>query len=642
MTHRIAALLTSLFLTVLMLLLAVDGNSRETGSTSNENTAQYLSTHYHALVVGVGGYDLWPELPNTVGNARDIANMLRLAGFSVTLKLDPSAHELKTALRDLAEASQDVNTGTLFYYAGHGETRAKEDGTRVGYIIPRDCPGSGKDLAEFEKFGISTQDMEAFFRDIPSRHVLMLFDASFSGDTFLLKNASLKAIGPKTTQPARQYIIAGNADEPLPRKSAFKKYVIKGLSGDADYIHDGYVTASELAIYLTRLVAKYTGGQQHPQYGISGDSRGDFIFKPLEPETDTGVPDTVVPDTGRLYVKTQPENASVKILNIKPKFHNGIKLKPGRYHLEVSAKRHTPQRKWIDLSAGEIKRLAIALREITSSFKNHLGMRFVHIAPGAFSMGSRPGRFMDGADENAHKVSLTRGYYMQTTEVTLSQFKAFVQATGYKTEAEKKGGCWVKLPGAGWKKKRQSRWHQPGSWESKDFPLTDGHPVTCVTWNDARAFIKWLNSREKRVYDLPTEAEWEFACRAGTATPFSFGACLAASQANFREPGPGFPDCPGSVKKAHPSPLPVANFPANPWKLHDFHGNVAEWCQDWYGDYKEAHLTKNPKGPSVGTEKIIRGGHWASNANGCRSARRASFKPDMASDAIGFRLVVRP
>jgi len=378
-------------------------------------------------------------------------------------------------------------------------------------------------------------------------------------------------------------------------------------------------------------VAKTTRGQQHPQYGTTGDSRGDFVFRPLH----------VLPGTSRLFVKTTPADARVKILNIKPRFQDGIELAPGKYHLEVSASNYMPQRKWIDLAGGEDKTATFHLQKIKSVFVNKAGMKFIYVRPGSFSMGSQPGRHLDGADEESHQVALTQGYYIQTTEVTAGQFEKFIQTTGYTTTAEKQGGCWIKLPGAGWRKKKQSRWNKLGSWESGESPQTGRHPVTCVTWNDAMAFISWLNGKKEGIYNLPTEAEWEYACRAGTTTPFSFGNCLTAKQAKFSKIGPGFPNCNAFVEESQLNPLPAASLPANPWKLHDMHGNVAEWCRDWYGSYTKEYSVKNPGGPFTGTEKVIRGGHWAGTAGGCRSARRGSFKPDMASDVIGFRVVFR-
>ncbi len=144
-----------------------------------------------------------------------------------------------------------------------------------------------------------------------------------------------------------------------------------------------------------------------------------------------------------------------------------------------------------------------------------------------------------------------------------------------------------------------------------------------------------------RGYDLPTEAEWEYACRAGTTTPFAFGRCMSTDQANFGGVGPHFSDCQDLHTINRKGPVKAGSLAANPWWLFDMHGNVSEWCQDWYCRFSEDAFTDS-KGPSSGTERVMRGGHYFSKADECRSAKRGRFPPDRASNAVGFRLVMRP
>jgi formylglycine-generating enzyme required for sulfatase activity len=595
----------------------------------------YLYKNYYALVVGASNYDKWPSLPNAIKDARDLSWLLRRLGFEVTLLADPTSTELKKALNDLVKKTgQELDRGILFYYEGHGETQTLSDGTKLGWIIPRDCPLLHDDPEGFANQAISTKSIAVACQEIQSRHVVMLFDSSFSGEVFSLHQAILKPITKKSMQPVRQFIIAGSEGEPIPDQSTFKRCLVKALQGEADVIHDGYLTGSELGVYLTDCVEKKTGGRQHPQFGEIKDpnfSHGDFVFRLTEKKL----------NIARLFVDVVPDSANIKILNIQPRFFQGIELDPGKYHVEVSAEDHETQRTWIDLKAGEDRTVDIRLNKIKDLLTNTLEMTFSRIRPGRFVMGSSDNESAGLSDEKEHTVTLNQEFFMQTTEVTVGQFRQFVQETGYKTEAEGTGGCWISTKGTVWKKRRGSSWESPGYDESAAPPPTDNLPVTCVTWNDAQAFVKWLTGKEGKTYSLPTEAEWEYACRAGTTTPFSYGKCLSTDQANYGKVGPHFPECKAVYQVTREQPTPAGSLAPNPWKLFDMHGNVSEWCQDWYGPYSKGPVT-DPKGPSTGTERVMRGGHLFSDAHDCRSARRGKFPPGMASNVLGFRLVLRP
>ena len=269
-------------------------------------------------------------------------------------------------------------------------------------------------------------------------------------------------------------------------------------------------------------------------------------------------------------------------------------------------------------------------------FVNSLDMLFQPIQPGSFMMGSPPNEPGRLKDETRHHVKLTRPYYIQNTEVTAGQFKQFVESTDYSTEAEKGGGCWITGNGTGWKQKPGTDWEKPGS-----ITFGDDLPVVCVSWNDARAFARWLSEKEGRSYRLPTEAEWEYAGRAGTSTPFSTGSCLSTDEANYGRPGSDYRLCVTRIKDQRNDLVTAGMLAPNPWKLYNIHGNVSEWCLDWYGPYPSKNIT-NPGGPVSGSERVMRGGHWQSDAAGCRCARRWRFPPNLASDAVGFRLVMVP
>jgi formylglycine-generating enzyme required for sulfatase activity len=150
-----------------------------------------------------------------------------------------------------------------------------------------------------------------------------------------------------------------------------------------------------------------------------------------------------------------------------------------------------------------------------------------------------------------------------------------------------------------------------------------------------------LSKKEGNTYRLPTEAEWEYAARAGTGTPFSTGRCLSSDEANYAKTGCAFQKCMAVFNKNRERVIETGTLVPNPWKLYNIHGNVSEWVSDWYG-LCPLKLAADPQGPISGTERVMRGGHWQPNAAGCRSAKRWWFSPNMASDVLGFRLVMMP
>ncbi|MCP4109251.1 MAG: formylglycine-generating enzyme family protein [Desulfobacteraceae bacterium] len=233
--------------------------------------------------------------------------------------------------------------------------------------------------------------------------------------------------------------------------------------------------------------------------------------------------------------------------------------------------------------------------------ENSLGMEFVYIPPGSFEMGSPEDELERYDDEMLHRVTLTRGFYMQTTQVTQGQWKAIM---GDNPSRFKEGG--------------------------------DTCPVEQVSWDDVQEFIRKLNLKEGKTYRLPTEAEWEYSCRAGTETPFYTGKCLSTDQANYDGDYP-YADCPKGIYRK--KTMPVASFDPNPWGLYDMHGNVWEWCQDWYGDYPADAVT-DPGGPSDGSYRVLRGGSWIGIAGRCRSGCRSRNSPGERDDSDGFRLVL--
>lgn len=257
------------------------------------------------------------------------------------------------------------------------------------------------------------------------------------------------------------------------------------------------------------------------------------------------------------------------------------------------------------------------------TWSNSLGMDFVRLPAGRFTMGS-PEAVGHSSEHPRHNVVLTKPFLMGRTPVTVKAFRAFVQATGYTTEAERGGGATT--PGQGGKLELKAGVH----WAAPGFPQSDLDPVVCVSWNDAQAFLAWLRAKEgTQGYRLPTEAEWEYACRAGSGTAYSFGddpnqlVLYAWTEAT-------------SGGRTHP----VGSKQANAWGLFDMHGQVWQWCQDWFQEkaYGPATVT-DPTGPATGQQRVLRGGSWFSQADRCRSAFRGGNLPANRFTFVGFRVV---
>jgi formylglycine-generating enzyme required for sulfatase activity len=282
------------------------------------------------------------------------------------------------------------------------------------------------------------------------------------------------------------------------------------------------------------------------------------------------------------------------------------------------------------------------------SFTNSLGMKFVRVKAGTFVMGSPKDEKGRSDDEGPqHEVEISKDFFIGTTEVTQKQYRAvmgyhpsFFSADG---KASDKGEYKYGKPGGGADKVKGKE--------------TDDFPVELVSWEDAQDFLKKLNARavEKKYgvkYRLPTEAEWEYSCRGGhlfknnkakAQLPFHFKSptsSLSSTQANFNGSLPygGADKGPNLARTSK-----VGSYEPNALGLVDMHGNVVEWCADWYGEkYDTESLKRDPSGPEKGTDRVIRGGCWIYDGRNCRAANRYRLSPGFRSDDVGFRVAAVP
>jgi formylglycine-generating enzyme required for sulfatase activity len=287
-------------------------------------------------------------------------------------------------------------------------------------------------------------------------------------------------------------------------------------------------------------------------------------------------------------------------------------------------------------------------------FTNSVGMRFVRVKAGTFLMGSpkdeklREGLAEDKGCEQQHEVEITKDFYLGVHEVTQKQYR---EVMGYHPSYFSRDGKPAK--------KGTYPTHKPGGGKDKVKGLdTDDFPVENVSWEDAQEFCKQLNAlaaekRRRVTYRLPTEAQWEYACRGGhlirenkqkAQLPFHFrtpSASLGFGQANF---GADFPYGGGKAGKALDSINTVGrNGEANALGLYDLHGNAIEWCSDWYDPkYYANSPRKDPTGPDRGSSRVLRGGWWRSRGEHCRAADRQCYWPSQRFFCFGFRVAAVP
>ena len=268
-------------------------------------------------------------------------------------------------------------------------------------------------------------------------------------------------------------------------------------------------------------------------------------------------------------------------------------------------------------------------KEMPKEITNSIGMKLVLIPAGEFMMGAMAEDDGGGTEEKPrHKVKITKVFYLGIHEVTQGQFKAVMRYNP----------SFFARDGQGQKDAVYLDHSKPGGGKDKlgASDDADGFPVENVSWHEAKEFCEKLSAlgdekKSRRVYRLPTEAEWEYSCRAGDSSKkYHFGDELTGKQANFLD---------SRLRRT----CSIGSYTPNAFGLHDMHGNVREWCSDWYdSNYYSKDNKDNPAGPTEGSSRMFRGGCWLSNASGCRSANRSMNKPTYRGLNLGFRVALVP
>jgi formylglycine-generating enzyme required for sulfatase activity len=585
------------------------------------NAAQ-SAEHRIALVIGNANYRIG-ALRNPANDARAIAAALRDLGFEVDEQINLSYQEMGRAVNRFGKGIRKDSVA-LFYYAGHG---LQVQGSN--YLVPVDMEiqdegevqfntvNAGQVLAKMEeaKNPVNIVILDAC-RDNPYARG---FKRSSGSRGLAAMDAPVGSFVAYAAAPGK------TADDGKGKNGLYTESLIRQIRTPGMKIEDVFKR-------VRTEVRSKSNGSQVPEERSSLE--GDFYFaKGSMVVEETPAPPAVrEPATGRLTVKSNISGAKVYIDGAyEGDTPHTATLKPGAYSIILKKAGYPDAAEDVRVEGGGAKTISIVMEKpapppVAAAKTGDIyqdsttGMDFVFVKGGCYEMGDT---FGDGrADEKSvHNVCIN-DFYLGKYEVTVGQFRTFVQDTNYRTEAEKGDGCFV-WSGSKWEKDGSKSWRSPG------FSQDDNLPAVCVSWNDSQAFNEWLSRKGGKSYRLPTEAEWEYAARSGGKKEKYAGTSNDSGLGEYAWYNANSGNRTHAVGEKTPNGL----------GLYDMTGNVWEWCQDWYGEkYYEDSPRNNPQGPSNGQYRVLRGGAWFRKPENVRAATRTWLEPAYRNSANGFRL----
>ncbi len=539
----------------------------------------------YALFFAVNRYQdpAWKNLNNPIRDAEAIAKELReVYGFETTIHRNQSRRQILQTLLAWQQKAFAADAQLLVFFSGHGTF---SEAFTQGFFVPAD--GKGDD--PLHESHLELTQLGNLVTNIACPHTLLAIDACYSG-TIDREIAFKGRPAFERPRPTPDY----DPRQPTIELQLRNRSRLLLTSGGKERTPDGSAHSPFAGAILKGLRQAYTTGD------------GLVLFSDLLALLERVRP---TPHAGQL-----PGHADGGFVFVGPRAQpKPIKLEP----------------KVVESVVRENKDL-IPLPTM------------VRIPGGTFTMGSNEGE----ADEKPlHEVTISP-FYLAETEVTVAQFEAFVQAKGYETEAEKKGGSYFwNSEKSEWELRAGVDWRCDA--EGKPRLRSDyQHPVIHVSWNDAQAYCQWLSQRSGDTYRLPTEAEWEYAAGNGDLhTRYSWGngepkgkkggnvtdETRSPSGSTWTKKFEGYND-------GYWYDAPVAGYEPNRFGLYDMTGNVWEWCSDWYGsNYYASSPSRDPQGPSSGSCRVFRGGSWSNDPVNCRVANR-HFGPAYRDGNVGFRV----
>jgi len=683
-----------LFLVFLLLILpsicfASRGISLDIKKPNGATESIHLYKESHALLVGVSDYtNGWPDLNSVPQEMSQLENGLKAKGFKVEKILNPNSRQLVDAYDSFIDRyGFDPENRLLFFFSGHGFSRHNGE---KGYVVPADAPVPTTDERGFLRKSLEMEMLLTWAKRIESKHALFLFDSCFSGTVF--KSRALPKepphISSMVARPVRQFISAGSAGEEVPAKSVFVQSFLRAIEGDGDLDKDGYVTGTELGMYLNRKVTGYRTGQT-PQYGKIRNpdlDQGDFVMVAgLSTYSEASVPETTKP--GSLTINSNPTGATIYVDGVL----NGTApvsldtLNVGKLKVAAEMSGYEKKEEYVLVRAGRDVELnfnldkiattgSISVSSVPSGAKWYLDGAYVGITPDT----------MGNLNAGNYKVTVKAQDYAEFSETVRVSFGRTVNVSLHLQQAKNletsqsqnplpsgssytdpttgmefvfvRGGCYRMGQDCGlfnqcgddeepahevcvdafYMAKYEVTQYQyekitgnnPSEFKGRD------HPVERVSWLDTQAFVTKLNIASKAKYRLPTEAEWEYAARSGGRNQRYAGTDKKSDLGLYAWYSSNSDDKTHAVGEKRPNGVGV----------YDMIGNVDEWCMDWYDrDYYESSPRNNPSGPLDGRCRVFRGGNYDQWATNMRNSDRECDKPESTKHTLGgygFRLVL--
>lgn len=607
-----------------------------------------------AIVVGINEYSGGiPPLSNAVNDASAIADVLRNTfHFDEVHTLyndDATRRAIMSWLRDELHVRTRENDRVIVFFAGHGITQELARIGKRGYLIPFD--------AELRKYAdyIDMRELLQACSIIPAKHIFIILDCCFSGIAAVTDARSVPVVSPDkkddaylrriTQKRAWQILTAGDSDDVVadsglrPGHSVFTQVLLDGLEGAADYDNDALFTATDLAAYVkprvTRESAIDTGLSQTPFFNyLLGSGQGDFVFSIGRPSISVSDAHSTISTQPLTIYGQESQNRLSKSTVSVPLAVNTIRnirvwqwglsavtlfaivvglfygilflisigipipfaepeTSPSPEQQDLSTKTNTPAALFTNTPIPAV--LPTSQSDVTKIDK--YGVVYIYIPAGEYRMGSSDSDELVEADEMPQHSVYVDAFWIMQTEVTNEQYRRCVE-----TDA-----CTAPYNDL---------------WNNSSYSQ---HPVTDVSWNQANNYAEWIGGR------LPTEAEWEKACRGIDNRIFPWGnQAPSAKVLNYNGSNLGVTTV-------------VGTYPPGANNLYDMAGNVWEWTADWYdGDYYNDLPLSNPTGPEEGDFRVLRGGSWINVNSFVRCANRDWYYPDLYDAIYGFRVVISP
>ncbi len=550
-----------------------------------------------ALVIGNGAYTHVPTLANPTNDSREVSKLLRTAGYEVTEITDGTVKEMGVALRSFGIAGREAEAA-VFYFAGHGfEVGGKNYLAPVDAELAVDENLAGDELDAALGFALDaeTVPLDGVLGEMRKQMTglkIVVLDCCrnnpFAGTRSWARSRSgaggLAQVTEADLPEGTMLVFSGEPGQEVPDGTGDHSPFAEALLGEMK----GSGQAPVLTVFTG--VATKVKGRQKPWIKFDGTGRSLHAFSTVALMT-RGVPlavEEAEPDArmSEVEIERRAKEMAEKLVAEAMRQQSAPAVptmpteapKPMVKTDPVPAPAFSADRGMEGSRAGEVR--------------DYGGIEMVWCPPGEFLMGSPEDEADSLDDETQHRVTLTRGFWMAKTETTQGQ--------------------WERVMG-----------ENPSAFEGED------PPVENVSWDAVQGWLEKMNETTPLPsgwkWALPTEAQWEYACRAGTESAF----------AGYLDEMAWYDENSGSTTN------PVGTKKANAWGLHDMHGNVWEWCSDWYGDYSSGS-SSDPTGATTGVFRVLRGGSWYCVAQDCRSALRSRSSPGFRGRGLGFRPALVP